>query len=286
MEPTEPTEPPGPTDPNDPNEPPEAERDRKALWIVAGVALVAVLVVAAVALFGGDDDDEDVDVVDSTTSTSEPAESTTSSTEAETTTSTTEASTSTTSGTIPDDEAATAVWPDPSGDVRYDDPRDAARGFAVDLVGFTDPVVGELREGDSRSGEVDVQAAADGPVTTVLVRQLSDDAWYVLGAMTEDIVLDDPTAGTAIDDPLQLSGQARAFEGTVQVAVFERGGTEPLDEGFVTGSGGPDLGPFEGEVSWSNPGGGWGSVVLYTESAEDGRVWQATAIPVGFIGGD
>jgi hypothetical protein len=284
MEPTEPTGqggPSGPDEPGGPGEPPEAARDRRALWIVAGVALVAILVVAAVVLLGGDDD-EDVDVVDSTTSTSEP---TTSTTEAETTT-TTEASTTTTGGTVPDDEAATAVWPDPAGDVRYDDPVDAARGFAEDLVGFTDPVVGQLREGDSRSGEVDVQATGDGPVTTVLVRRFSDDAWYVLGAATEDIVLDDPVAGGAIDDPLVLSGQARAFEGTVQVAVFERGGTEPLGEGFVTAGGGGDLGPFEGEVSWSNPGGGWGSVVLYEISAEDGNVSHAMAIPVGFIGGD
>jgi hypothetical protein len=39
-------------------------------------------------------------------------------------------------------------------------------------------------------------------------------------------------------------------------------------------------------VRWENPGGGWGVVLAYTTSAEDNSVVQATAIPVGFIGGD
>ncbi len=46
----------------------------------------------------------------------------------------------------------------------------AVRGFTEDLVGFTDPVYGEYQGGDSRSGEVEVRAAPDGPVTTVFVR--------------------------------------------------------------------------------------------------------------------
>ena len=48
----------------------------------------------------------------------------------------------------------------------------AARGFATDYVGFTDPIVGEFQQGDARSGEVPVQATVIGPITTVLVRQL------------------------------------------------------------------------------------------------------------------
>ena len=178
------------------------------------------------------------------------------------------------------------VWPFPERDLRYDDPVAAARGFAVDLVGFDDPVVGEFREGDQRSGEVEVRALAPGAITTVIVRRLSDDHWWVLGAATPEIELDDPIPGTAIDDPLVLNGRARAFEGTVNVAVYSRAGTTPLGTGFVTGSGGPELGPFSGQIRWPNPGGGWGVVALYTTNADDGGIWQAMAIPVGFIGAD
>jgi nucleoid-associated protein YgaU len=72
----------------------------------------------------------------------------------------------------------------------------AATGFATELVGFTDPVVGEFQQGDARSGEVEVRAAADGPVTTVLVRQVgSDDTWSVLGAATAQIVPTTPAPG-------------------------------------------------------------------------------------------
>ena len=188
--------------------------------------------------------------------------------------------------TISDEEAANVVWPAPLGAVRYDTATDAVRGFAEDLAGFSAPVYGPYVGGDSRSGEVEIRAAEAGPVTTVFVRQLSDDHWWVLGAATDDIVLENPIPGAAIDNPLQLSGRARAFEGTVQVSVFKRGDTQPLGKGFVTGSGSGALGPFTGEVRWANPGGGWGVVLLYTASAADGHVMQATAIPVGFIGGD
>lgn len=55
-----------------------------------------------------------------------------------------------------------------------------------------------------------------------------------------------------------------------------------LENGAAT----TELGSFSERVAWSNPGGGWGVVVLSTTSAADGRIWQAMAIPVGFIGGD
>ncbi|MGE3835709.1 MAG: Gmad2 immunoglobulin-like domain-containing protein [Acidimicrobiia bacterium] len=208
-----------------------------------------------------------------------------------TTTSTTPTSTTSTTaprpgGPISIDEAATVVWPDPGGTRRFTSPSDAARSFTVDLLGFDDPVLGAFQQGDNRSGEVEVQPRQDGPVTTLFVRRLSDDSWWVLGAATRAIELTAPIPLSAIDNPLELAGRASAFEGTVQVSVFARGSTDPLGEGFVTGSGGPELGPFHDYVTWANPGGGWGSVVLYTVSARDGSVEQAVAIPVGFIGGD
>lgn len=271
---------PGPTGP-----------DRRTALIVGG-ALVAVVVVALAVFLLTRDDGDDVTAGGPTTSTTGAGSSSTTARPSSSTTSTTGPSSTTsttTGGAVSDEEAASVVWPDPDGPVTYDDPQDAARGFAVDLVGFTDPVVGELQEGDLRSGEVPIRASSNAPatmVTTVLVRQLGDDNWYVIGSTTPDIVVDDPIAGTAIDDPLLVSGQARAFEGTVQVAVYERGSTGPLGEGFVTGSGDADLGPFSGEVRWENRVGGWGVVIFSTSSAEDGSVQQATAIPVGFIGGD
>ena len=73
------------------------------------------------------------------------------------------------------------VAPGPHTSQRFDDPVAAARSFAVDFVGMTDPVVGEFQPGDSRSGEVPVRGFADGAPSAVLVRQLEDDTWFVIG---------------------------------------------------------------------------------------------------------
>jgi hypothetical protein len=177
-----------------------------------------------------------------------------------------------------------AVWPwSPSG-VRFDDPVEAARSFAVDFVGFEDPVVGEFMAGDNRSGEVEVQARENGAVTTVFVRQLGpDDTWWVLGSATENIVVTSPEALQEVASPLELTGMARAFEGTVNVEVRVDGDVGPLATTFVTGSGTEDLGPFEGEVTWTTPPAQpGGAVVFVVFNAEDGSVWEAGVVRVLF----
>ncbi|WP_332664731.1 Gmad2 immunoglobulin-like domain-containing protein [Aeromicrobium sp.] len=227
------------------------------------LAVVAMLLVSAAACDeGGDDSPRPTEP----TATSEPAPTTTA------------------PGAITQQEAATVVWPDPAGELRYNDPMTAVAGYAEELIGFDAPAYGEFMPGDSRSGEVELRATARGAVTTVLVRQMGDGNWYVLGSSTPNIELETPAAGASIDDPLSLAGRARAFEGTVQVSVFELGGARPVGEGFVTGRGDGVLGAFSDEVRWDNPGTGRGVLVLYTESAEDGSVWEAMSIPVTFAG--
>lgn len=261
---------------------------RRSLVIGAGSAL-AVLAGAILAVVIARNDDNDGISTDATTevpATVSPTTAVPTSAVPTTTPATSAAPSSTQPATLSSEEAAVVVWPWPDGATRFDDPVAAAKSFAIDLVGFEAPILGEMRQGDSRSGEVPVRPNATGPDTTVLVRQMSDGNWWVLGSTNESIQLDDPIPGTAIDNPLLLSGRARAFEGMVQVAVYQRGSTRPLGEGFVMGSGTEELGPFTGEVWWKNPGGGWGAVVLHTASGENGQVWQAVAVPVGFIGGD
>ena len=114
---------------------------------------------------------------------------------------------------------------------------------------------GEFQQGDSRSGEVPVRAASNGPVTTVLVRQLGDDgSWSVLGAIDRRrSVPTTPAAGATVTSPAQLAGTSTAFEGTVQVAVHGRVAGDPLGTGFVTGGSMGDMGPFESTVEFSAP---------------------------------
>ena len=179
-------------------------------------------------------------------------------------------------------DTSTAVFPDASSEVRYDDPVAAARAFAVDFVGFTDPVVGEFMPGDARSGEVEVRPMTNGPTTTVFVRQLgSDGTWWVLGSGTANIVIDAPTAGGAIASPVTVSGSALAFEGTVDVEIRQDGARQPIGTDVVTG-GGDTIRPFSSDIEFSIPTEPYGAVVFLTHSEQDGRVWEAAVVRVSF----
>lgn len=179
------------------------------------------------------------------------------------------------------DAPETAVWPWEASSTRFAEPVEAARSFATEFLGFTAPVVGPFAQGDSRSGEVEVRPRHDGPVSTVFVRQGGDDSWWIIGAANEHITLDEPDVMDEIRSPVQLRGTALAFEGTVQVHIREDGRREPIGMGFVTG-GGQEPGPFEGTIHFSTPRAPAGAIVLFTESADDGQVWQAAVVRVRF----
>jgi hypothetical protein len=245
-------------------------RNRWLMGVGAAAAVVALLVAAV--LLGGDENPE-VETAGSTTSSS----STTSGA-----TSTTSDTTTTTAGFTGVD-VGQPIWPRAATSQRFDDPVSAARSFVVDLVGMADPVLGQFQQGDPRSGEVPVRPAANGPVSTVLVRMLEDDTWFVIGSTTADIRLDEPTAGSDIDCPLRLTGEALAFEGHVDVAIWDDLGDAPIATGFVTGGGGPAA-PFDGTVDCDlgvlDDGVHFGTVILTTEGGEAGGVWQIVATRV------
>ncbi len=202
------------------------------------------------------------------------------STTAPATTASTATTTSTT--TVDPEQYRSAVWPWFDSTMRYNDPVEAARGFAEDFIGFEEPLVGPFLQGDSRSGEVEISSTATGPTTVIFVRMLGpDDTWWVLGAATQDIVIDEPGALDEISNPVRVAGRALAFEGTVDVELRADGSSDPLVDSFVTG-GGIELAPFEASFDYADPGMEGGALVLMTESAEDGRIQTAAVIRVEF----
>jgi hypothetical protein len=239
-------------------------RNSRRRWLVALALAAAVFVALAVVTVTGDDDE-----IAPPATTSPPTDATTSPSTAPTTV-----------------DRATAVWPYAGSSRRYSDPVATARAFAVEFLRLDTPVVGQFQQGDSRSGEVEVRPVANGPVTTILLRQLTgEESWSVLGAATADIEVTQPDAGDLISSPARITGRARAFEGTVQVQVRQDGELEPIGSGFVTG-GGDAIRPFAGEVTFSTPSASFGALVLFTESAENGRVWQAAVLRVRLLGSD
>jgi hypothetical protein len=250
----------------------DAQNDdrRKRVLLGLGAAAAVVAVVVGVLAITRDDDKEPVATEDGTT-TSEPSTTTT---EGSTTTDTTAPPFQ---GVDPDQP----VFPDPTTSRRFEDPVAVATAFATDMVGFSDPVVGPFQQGDNRSGEVEVRAFADGAPTVVLVRQLEDDAWWVIGATTDSIRLTTPEARSTIASPQPLEGMAYAFEGHVAVRLFVDGTQEPAGETFVTGRGDGVLGDFTGELTFDDPTGAThGVLVLNGSSGEDGSATDAMAIRV------
>jgi hypothetical protein len=177
----------------------------------------------------------------------------------------------------------TAIWPFAAGNTREADPVTAARSFAVTYLGFVDPVIGKFQQGDSRSGEVAVQAVSGGPVSTVLVRMLPpDDTWWVLGMSTPNLQLQSPSPLAAVTSPVTLTGQSTAFEATVNVQVRQDGTLTPLTEDIVMGGSNGQMGPFSKSINFPLPTAKAGAIVLKTISAKDGNVWEASVVRVAF----
>ena len=255
------------------DQPPTADRRK---WVIGGLSAAAavLLIVIGVAVFADDDDDRDV-IADSTSTTT--TESTTTTTESTTTTE----ATTTTQPFVSDVDPYEVAFPDPRTSRRFEDPEPAAQAYATEVLGFTDLDMSEFLAGDNRSGEIEISDRPDGPVTVIRLRIMDDETWFVMSSETADITVDEPALRDAISSPFQTSGTALAFEGTVQVRVLAQGDEEPLGEGFVTGSGSPPAGPFEGEISFTAPAEDTPGVVVYlTTSGEDGHVMQATSFPV------
>ncbi|MDY7101194.1 MAG: Gmad2 immunoglobulin-like domain-containing protein [Actinomycetota bacterium] len=259
----------------------------RAWWAVGAAAVLVAAVIIGTLVLTDDDDKEIVASDQSTTSssTSSTSSSSTSSTSVADTSTTVPADTTTsldtTDTTGAELDTSTVVFPDPDTAERFDDPVAATQAFATGVIGFTDPVLGAYVAGPDSAGVVEVRPAADGPVTTVSIVELADGNWWVQQATTENIVLDEPTPAATITSPVTLAGSALAFEGTVQVALWERGGAAPLAETFVTG-GGDAMAPFEGTLEFPAPTSTDGMLVLSTESAEDGSVLEAVVVKVGF----
>ncbi len=113
--------------------------------------------------------------------------------------------------TIAPARALSAVWPFAVRNQRFTGPLAVARSFAVDYLGFTNPVLDAHQAGDSRSGDVPLRPYAEGPLTTVLVRQNdASNTWWVLGCVSESLQIAQPGALEKVASPLRVSGHSTA----------------------------------------------------------------------------
>jgi hypothetical protein len=114
--------------------------------------------------------------------------------------------------------------------VVFPTPEEAAEDFVQQALGVP-PVLGELQQGDARSGEIEVLSPGEGanPTSVVrsrlLLRQLGpDDGWFVIGAGNDDASIGSPASGAEVPaGPVTVSGRARGFEANVVVSAFGAG---------------------------------------------------------------
>jgi hypothetical protein len=181
-------------------------------------------------------------------------------------------------------------------DKAFRDPVATARDFAATYVGMDNPLTFGFTSTGTGAGEVPVGPRyAEGhtplanprPTFTVALRQLGAQdptgPWTVVGATSPEVVVVVPGPGDRVVSPARLSGQAQAFEGTVNVTVREDGmvAAQSLGKGIVTG-GGDQLRPLSGDVVFRTPSKGAGAITFVELSAADGAVRKATVVRVRF----
>lgn len=227
-------------------------RRRRALAVAAAAALVL-----GVSTFVADDGREQVRTTGSPT------------------TSTTAAPTTTTEAPPRPAPPANAVWP-PLDHQRSTDPVGAARSFVEEYLSHEDAPLSAFRATTLSTGEVDVFLVGEGGdvitdrvVSTVSVEE-AGGSWWVTGATSEDIVVDEPRPGATVGSPLVVTGRARGYEGNVNVYLVDGGGTpaEPRGHANAIAGSGTDLERFHVELQptheQTQP---VGSVLIATETA-------------------
>ena len=131
---------------------------------------------------------------------------------------------------------------------------------------------------------VEVRARPDRPSITSITVEESGGAWYVTGARTKNIDLVTPETGDRISSPVGVTGSSTAFEAVVNWEVREDGQAagEKLGEGVFMGGSNGEFGVFGADLTFGAPRRHGGTIVLFTLSAEDGAVQEATVIRVTF----
>lgn len=178
-------------------------------------------------------------------------------------------------------QVTSAVYPTLSSGVRFAHPVAAARSFAVDFVGFVNPIVGRFVASGNQSGTVGVRASTTGAVTTVSLHRITG-SWWVLGSATPNIRLDAPSASAQIASPVRLQGMSTAFEAQVNVEVRQDGQRVPLGTGYVMGGSMGEMAPFDRSVVFATPNAARGALVLFTISAATGNIFEATVTRTTF----
>ncbi len=174
------------------------------------------------------------------------------------------------------------VWPRPSLRLGGLDPESVAYSFAIDLIGFEDVISSGFRRVGPDRGEVHVRPTPDGP-DTVVELVASDTGWWVSGASSVGVRLDQPRRATVVSNPLRYEGVAQPPGGIVEVRIHVDGSRQPLGSTTIPTGTSEEAVPIEGETGWWQPSSGTATLVVVTRGI-DGEVWEAAAFAITVVG--
>ena len=182
-----------------------------------------------------------------------------------------------------------ALWPDPAGEL-FTDPVDAARSFVDTVIGVEDPPLSAFRPGEPGAGEVDLFARGedgrqlDRVASTLVLRHLDGEHWFVTAAMSADVEVDSPEPLADVSSPATITGQGRGFEGTIVAELRSRTATADLlaDEPTIAGSG-EALSPFSVDLSFEAPASRIGMLIAHDDPGAELSVPSFAALPVRFV---
>ena len=186
--------------------------------------------------------------------------------------------TTTTTTAAPVAPARTYIWPIDET-ANYRTPAAMAAGYVHEFLGLADGAVGTYRAGDTTSGEIDVRSSFGGLISTLLAQQGADGSWHALEATNPNLVMGNPAKGEHIASPQRITGESVAFEGVVHVSLYGYDGGDAQHPLLLTTTfmgHGTELTPFETTISWPPTSDKWGLLMLWTDSARDGSLAEAT----------
>jgi hypothetical protein len=95
------------------------------------------------------------------------------------------------------------------------------------------------------------------------------------------ILVEDPGVGAALSSPFALSGSASVFEGSFAVRLLDDSGRSIARKQVQASAGAPGRGRFRTTLSFSTTARS-GTLVVYSQSMEDGSRQNEVRIPVAF----
>lgn len=100
-------------------------------------------------------------------------------------------------------------------------------------------------------------------------------------SVSDNILVDSPWPGDGVASPVEIMGEAIAFEGIVSIRIKDSTGHTLVDTTIQTQSGN-ERSPFDSKITFNNPATSKGTLEVFTVSAKDGTEQDKVTVPITF----